>query len=274
MLVDIGIDSKQFISGFHQVTCHKSSESGLPAATFSDKCHLHNAIGSHFQQARQPRHASSRSFCAGPSWPAAVTPVGNATSVLPRPRPAITGEDDLARCLSGGIVWEPIDGRCVVAAMKRAVVVLLAVFRRRLLAGPPPPAGPPGVQAPAPQANLIAEGYQGRFRLESTVLANAEHGPQLCQSVAESLPPQCSGPDIANWKWEGLESQEAAGTRWGSTWSPASGTARPSRSASRLRKTTEVSSRSRHSPPNFKSPCAAPQGGWKPVDPARPPMTR
>lgn len=68
---------------------------------------------------------------------------------------------------------------------------------------------------PSP-VNLVKDDYQGRFRVLATVLANQHHGPQLCQAVAESLPPQCGGPDIVGWKWDGLAHESVSGTKWGS----------------------------------------------------------
>jgi hypothetical protein len=84
---------------------------------------------------------------------------------------------------------------------------------------------PPGTQAPGSQSpgagaqpgtNLIRDGYQGRFAVAATVLESPQHGPQLCIAVATSLPPQCGGPDIKGWKWDGLKAESAAGTTWGS----------------------------------------------------------
>lgn len=42
--------------------------------------------------------------------------------------------------------------------------------------------------------------------------------PQLCLgAVAESYPPQCSGPELLNWDWLAVEQSEtAAGVTWGS----------------------------------------------------------
>jgi len=51
-----------------------------------------------------------------------------------------------------------------------------------------------------------------------TVLESPEHGPQMCALVAESLPPQCTGPDITNWDWSTVEAESASGTTWGEFW--------------------------------------------------------
>lgn len=53
------------------------------------------------------------------------------------------------------------------------------------------------------------------YQVTATVLEDGKHGPQLCGAVAESLPPQCGGPDIIGWDWETVPSESAAGTRWG-----------------------------------------------------------
>ncbi|GIH08763.1 hypothetical protein Rhe02_68300 [Rhizocola hellebori] len=151
--------------------------------------------------------------------------------------------------------------------MKRAVVLLLAVVVAGCAAPTPPPAGPPSaLPAPQKQTNLIPDGYQGRYRLQATVLANAQHGPQLCQTVAESLPPQCGGPDIADWKWEGLDSQEAAGTRWGVYVVTGKYDGKVFTLTEPAKENDGSFVPETNTPPNFKSPCAEPPGGWKPAD--------
>jgi hypothetical protein len=46
-------------------------------------------------------------------------------------------------------------------------------------------------------ANLVDEGYQGRFTASCIVLENTVHGPQLCLGfVGMSSPPWCGGPDV------------------------------------------------------------------------------
>ena len=54
--------------------------------------------------------------------------------------------------------------------------------------------------------------YQGTF----TVLESPEHGPHLCDSVRESLPPQCIGMPVAGWMWDRVDGEAAlSGTTWG-----------------------------------------------------------
>jgi hypothetical protein len=55
-----------------------------------------------------------------------------------------------------------------------------------------------------------------RYRVSTTVLESRDHGPQLCLGgIATSYPPQCGGPDIAGWSWDGVPGKESAnGTTW------------------------------------------------------------
>ena len=55
-----------------------------------------------------------------------------------------------------------------------------------------------------------------RYRITpAAVLENAEHGPQLCFGFEASYPPQCGGPDIDGWDWDGVDGEESAdGTTW------------------------------------------------------------
>ena len=64
-------------------------------------------------------------------------------------------------------------------------------------------------------ANLVPPGYHGRFRVLATVLESPDHGPQLCAAVAQSLPPQCGGPDLVGWDWDTVDHEAANGTTWG-----------------------------------------------------------
>lgn len=38
--------------------------------------------------------------------------------------------------------------------------------------------------------------------------------PMLCYAVAQSLPPQCTGPEVVGWDWSTLQHEEANGVRW------------------------------------------------------------
>jgi hypothetical protein len=49
-----------------------------------------------------------------------------------------------------------------------------------------------------------------------TVLESPEHGPQLCGSVMDSYPPQCSGLPVVGWSWRAVDDEQSAGgTTWG-----------------------------------------------------------
>ncbi|MEV0378991.1 hypothetical protein [Nonomuraea sp. NPDC050643] len=106
-----------------------------------------------------------------------------------------------------------------------------------------------------------------RYEASLTVLEGGGHGPQLCSAVQESLPPQCGGPDVAGWDWSKVEHESLNGVKWGSyrvvgTWDGA-----------RLTLTEPPGAPVKAAPPAdedpFASPCPAPEGGWRPVDPAR-----
>ncbi|MEO3763437.1 hypothetical protein [Streptomyces sp. B8F3] len=52
------------------------------------------------------------------------------------------------------------------------------------------------------------------YRVQATVLANGEHGPQLCRTLAESMPPQCGGPDVVGWDWDDVRAHRARDTTY------------------------------------------------------------
>ena len=130
------------------------------------------------------------------------------------------------------------------------------------------------VEAPAAltnERNLVGEAYEGRYRTVASVLEDAQHGPQLCYSMAESLPPQCGGPDVLGWDWSAVPSESVAGTSWGhyemvGTFADGAFTL-----------TEPALARDPHADPastqveedRFATPCAPPAGGWVPPDPAR-----
>jgi hypothetical protein len=121
------------------------------------------------------------------------------------------------------------------------------------------------VDAAAPSVNLVPEGYEGRFRTTATVLESPQHGPQLCYSVLESLPPQCGGPDIAEWDWSSVEHESANGTRWG--YYAVVGTFDGETFTLTEPPSTDPGT-SGSSEDDLATPCPEPEGGWQPVDPA------
>lgn len=122
---------------------------------------------------------------------------------------------------------------------------------------------------PAPSAeNLVPDDYKGRFEVRATVLENQYHGPQLCTAVADSLPPQCSGPDIAGWKWPSGTYESAVKSKWGlylltGTFDGKTFT------LTQPPQPPTADAVVPGSGPDFTSPCPAPPGGWKATDPAK-----
>ncbi|MGH9185016.1 MAG: hypothetical protein ACRD0U_04235 [Acidimicrobiales bacterium] len=104
------------------------------------------------------------------------------------------------------------------------------------------------------------------YEATSVVLESATHGPQLCHTVLDSLPPQCGGIDLIGWNWQSVEGEESVGgTTWGSyhvvgTWD-----------GQQLTLTDAPGPPEAGLPPpvDFTTPCPEPQGGWTAVEPAR-----
>jgi hypothetical protein len=118
-------------------------------------------------------------------------------------------------------------------------------------------------QAARPQAQ--------RYQTTTTVLQDRKHGPELCLSVVfTSLPPQCSGIPVTNWRWDQVDGEASRnGTTWGSyrvvgTYDGTSFTV------------VETGAPERQPPPSAaerfaqepKTPCQEPAGGWRVPDPA------
>ncbi len=115
--------------------------------------------------------------------------------------------------------------------------------------------------APAPVAAQ-------RYAVSTTVLESPDHGPQLCLGwVAQSLPPQCGGPDVVGFAWADVDDEESVdGTTWGDyglvgTWDGDRFTL------------TEAPGDPDSVPrpdgfpdPDFSTPCDPPSGGWAPTD--------
>ncbi|XVQ89412.1 hypothetical protein ACQP2K_18940 [Microbispora siamensis] len=105
------------------------------------------------------------------------------------------------------------------------------------------------------------------YQADLTVLSSPQHGPQLCAFVAQSLPPQCDGPDIIGWDWNVVKHSTRNGVRWGEyhvvgTWDGKSLTlTEPPRSAQRGDAPRDRS--------RFTTPCPKPVRGWRPVDPGK-----
>ncbi|MFI7126529.1 hypothetical protein ACIBQ1_12615 [Nonomuraea sp. NPDC050153] len=105
-----------------------------------------------------------------------------------------------------------------------------------------------------------------RYEASLTVLEGGGHGPQLCTMIMESLPPQCGGPDVVGWDWNKVDHESQGGVKWGEyrvvgTWDGARLTlTEPPGAPAKAASARQV---------DFTSPCPAPDGGWRPVDPAK-----
>jgi hypothetical protein len=127
---------------------------------------------------------------------------------------------------------------------------------------------PAGPSAWDESQGLVEDDYSGRFRVTTTVLESPGQGPELCAGgVAESLPPQCGGPEIAGWDWDAVDAESASGTTWGEytltgTWDGARFTlTEPAEPPVPLGRSDAWET-------DFSTPCPEPDGGWRPVDPA------
>lgn len=123
----------------------------------------------------------------------------------------------------------------------------------------------PSVPAASPTAALPADGPVLGI---GTVLDEGS-GPMLCLgSIAFSLPPQCSGPAVADWDWaEHPDAESVNGVTWGDytmvgAWDGTTFT------PSEVRETTPGDRPEEDVTALFDSPCEAPEGGWVPLDPA------
>ncbi|NUO58480.1 MAG: hypothetical protein HOV71_15810 [Hamadaea sp.] len=126
----------------------------------------------------------------------------------------------------------------------------------------------PGVSIspPAPE-NLVRDGYHGRFQVTAYVLASEQHGPQLCRALAESLPPQCGGPEVVGWTWDGLQYESALQTKWGEY--QLVGTYENEKFTLTEPPRPPVRETPPTGPAAFPTLCAPPAEGWKVVDPAK-----
>lgn len=106
-------------------------------------------------------------------------------------------------------------------------------------------------------------------RSPATVLDDGD-GAELCLgAIAESYPPQCGGPRLADWDWAAHEGEyeEAAGVRWGEfvvvgTYDGEEFT---------VEEVTPAGEWDGEPPENgtdLSTPCAEPDGGWQVRDPA------
>src|SRR5690349_60719 len=103
-----------------------------------------------------------------------------------------------------------------------------------------------------------------------TILAKAGQDPELCLGgVAESLPPQCSGPAISGWDWDSHKGMydEANGVRWGSF----AVTGRFDGTGFEVTGAIPAAlyDGPRPEDPDFGPTCPEPEGGWKTINPGK-----
>jgi hypothetical protein len=100
---------------------------------------------------------------------------------------------------------------------RSAPVLLLAatVLTGTMLAGCAATAGSGSSGDPVPPTGPIAA--PGEVLGQGTVLQQGDEAPQLCLgAVAESYPPQCSGPEVIGWDWTTADLEETASeVTWG-----------------------------------------------------------
>jgi hypothetical protein len=119
----------------------------------------------------------------------------------------------------------------------------------------------------ATDANLVEAGYAGRFRAAGTVLEDRTGGPRLCLgAVLASLPPGCGGPRIIGWSWATVVHESASGVHWGSY----DVVGRYDGTVFTLTEPAKSPTPASPSPSGalLATPCPAPAGGWRPIDPA------
>ena len=145
----------------------------------------------------------------------------------------------------------------------------------------PAPGTAPAQAAPAATGtarHLVPDGYDGPLGAVGLVLDDGD-GPELCFSVAQSLPPQCGGIPLRGWDWAALEPgsyEDVSGSRFGDflVVGTAAGDGddlvltltqppRPPGEAEAVLGPSEPAGI------DFGTPCPEPPGGWRPVDAAR-----
>lgn len=104
-----------------------------------------------------------------------------------------------------------------------------------------------------------------RYTATGTVLEDADHGPLFCRIVNASMPPQCGGTDLVGWDWSSVKHEARDGVKWGEytvlgTWDGTRITLTEPPKAPQPDESDE---------PASTTPCPTPEGGWKPVDPAK-----
>lgn len=152
-----------------------------------------------------------------------------------------------------------------------ALFALVLVIGNAILAGcasAAAPGGTPPENGGDPARPLLTTPHA------ATVIESGDGGVQMCIGpIAMSYPPQCGGPALVGWDWAEWSGAyaESGGVRWGEfaltgtfdseafTFTPE--TIEPWRDDRTV--ADDVPN------PDFSTPCAEPEGGWRMLDPGR-----
>jgi hypothetical protein len=149
--------------------------------------------------------------------------------------------------------------------MRSAVLAAAAA----LAAGCAAPATPGAAPSPlaVPTSAAPTRDPAQRYTVTGAVLESPDHGPQLCHVMADSLPPQCGGPDVVPWDWAEVAGEESrGGTTWGTYRLVGTFDGKTLRLTEKPAKPLPASPRPHQMEP---SPCPEPAGGWRPSDPSK-----
>lgn len=149
------------------------------------------------------------------------------------------------------------------------LTTLLAASACGTDSGPAPEAADPTVATPTVMPTEIPE-PAGEVVAVTTVLDDGD-GAELCLGgVAQSLPPQCGGPQLLGWDWADVDDdfEDVDGVRWGDfavtgTFDGTDLTVSSVVPADEY----ELPEAAEEPEPDFSTPCGEPAGGWV-VDPA------
>lgn len=159
--------------------------------------------------------------------------------------------------------WQRGRGALLPPIVLRVVVAIsLTLFGAACGDASAPVSRPPSAASPSADPLPRDQLYEGT----GLVLDVPGEKPVFCLSgVEESLPPQCGGPEIRRWSWDGLTFDEANGTRWGTF------TLR----GTYIDGVFTIKGKPREPEPyrgdgdEITAPCPEPEGGWAIPDPER-----
>ena len=112
------------------------------------------------------------------------------------------------------VVLSPVRFHTDIMKVLRLVVVAVSIIALSGCAADVSRGGSPGSDVPPSSPVAPAS---GEVFAQATVLQVGSELPQLCLGpIAESYPPQCSGPEVVGWDWTSTDqSEEASGVIWG-----------------------------------------------------------